>query len=55
VDGLKTIHEDSMKKVMCRQASHNLDYSEGNSSTKSFLRFPNSSISTNLQSAGVAL
>jgi hypothetical protein len=54
-DGGSITDEDTMKKAMRRKAMHNLDSSGMHSSSKSFLSFSSSVISSKLNSLGIKL
>jgi hypothetical protein len=53
--GATPTDEDTLAKVMRLQATRNLDFSQGMPSSKSFLSFPNASISSNMNALGVSL
>ena len=54
-DGSKPTDEDSMMKAMRLRASRNLSFSQGTTSSKSFLSFSNSQVNSNLEGLGVSL
>ena len=47
--------EDSLVKAMRLRAKRDIDYSQGTSSLKSFMSFPTSSVTSNLEALGVGL
>ena len=54
-DGSKPSDEDSMTKAMRLRASRNLNFSQGTTTSKSFLSFSNAQVSSNLESLGLNL
>jgi len=53
-DGATPTDEDSLARAMRLQATRNLDFSQGISTTKSFLSFPDVCISSNMKALGVS-